>query len=125
MMVIYDGWNDLRENNSPDTIYKNWNSMCELGKENGVDVMVILQPIAGFGNKPLTLQEMEFAEDGRDYNNNLLINSYESYEGYTKNLEKLNSCGMSVNLRGVFDNESAPIYWDQGHVSDKGNLIIA
>ena len=32
---------------------------------------------------------------------------------------------MSVNLRGVFDNESAPIYWDQGHVSDKGNNLIA
>ena len=125
MMVIYDGWNDLRENNSSETIYDNWNSMCELGKENGVDVMVVLQPIAGFGNKPLTLQEMEFADDGRDYNNNLLINSYERYEGYTKNLEKLNSCGMSVNLRGVFDNESAPVYWDQGHVSDKGNNLIA
>ena len=37
MMVIYDGWNDLRENNSSETIYDNWNSMCELGKENGVD----------------------------------------------------------------------------------------
>ena len=55
----------------------------------------------------------------------LLINSYERYEAYTKNLEKLNSCGMSVNLRGVFDNESTPIYWDQGHVSDKGNNLIA
>ena len=42
MMVIYDGWNDLRENNSADTIYNNWNSMCELGKENGVDVIVVL-----------------------------------------------------------------------------------
>ena len=34
------------------------------------DVIIMLQPIAGFGNKPLTLQEMEFADDGRDYNNN-------------------------------------------------------
>lgn len=32
---------------------------------------------------------------------------------------------MSGNLRGVFDNESAPVYWDQGHVSDKGNNLIA
>jgi len=125
MMVIYDGWNDLRENNSADVIYNNWNSMCELGKENGVDVMVVLQPIAGFGNKPLTQQEMEFAKKGIDYNDNLLINSYEIYDEYSKNLEKLDNCKMSVNLRDVFDNESSPIYWDQGHVSDKGNNLIA
>ena len=125
MMVIYDGWNDLRENNSADTIYNNWNSMCELGKENGVDVIVVLQPIAGFGNKPLTQQEMEFAKNGKDYNDNLLINSYEMYDEYSKNLEKLDNCKMSVNLRDVFDDESSPIYWDQGHVSDKGNNLIA
>tara|TARA_Y100001936_G_scaffold8795_1_gene7888 strand:- start:262 stop:1791 length:1530 start_codon:yes stop_codon:yes gene_type:complete len=125
LMLVYDGWNDLRENNSPNTIYNNWNSMCELGRENGVDVMIVLQPIAGFGNKPLTQQEMEFAKNGKDYNNNLLINSYESYEQYTKNLEELDACKMSLNLRDVFDSESSPIYWDQGHVSDKGNNIIA
>ena len=125
MMVIYDGWNDLRENNSADTIYNNWNSMCELGKENGVDVIVVLQPIAGFGNKPLTQQEMEFAENGKDYNDNLLINSYEKYDEYSKNLEKLDACKANLNLRDVFDNESSPIYWDQGHVSDKGNNLIA
>ena len=125
MMVIYDGWNDLRENNSADTIYNNWNSMCELGKENGVDVIVVLQPIAGFGNKPLTQQEMEFAENGKDYNDNLLINSYERYDQYSKNLEKLDACKANLNLRDVFDIESSPIYWDQGHVSDKGNNLIA
>ena len=101
LMLVYDGWNDLRENNSPNTIYNNWNSMCELGRENGVDVMIVLQPIAGFGNKPLTQQEIEFAGDGKDYNNNLLINSYERYEGYTKNLEKLDNCKLSLNLRGI------------------------
>ena len=125
MMVIYDGWNDLRENNSPDMIYNNWNSMCELGKENGVDVVIILQPIAGFGNKSLTEQEMEYAKNGKDYDNNLLINSYEKYEEYAKNLEKLDACKTSLNLTSVFDDEISPIYWDQGHVSDKGNNIIA
>ena len=124
MMVIYDGWNDLRGNNSPDIIYNNWNSICELGKENGTDVMIVLQPIAGFGNKSLTQQEMEFVENGKDYDNNLLINSYEKYGEYTKNLEKLDNCAMTLNLRDIFDNETTPIYWDQGHVSDKGNNLI-
>jgi len=125
MIIIYDGWNDLRERNSASTIYNNWDSMCKLGKESGMDVMVVLQPIAGFGDKVLTKQEIEFSETGRDYENNLLINSYGKYQKYTKNLENLDSCEMSVNLRGVFDNESVPIYWDQGHVSDKGNNLIA
>ena len=125
MIVIYDGWNDLRENNSAEAIYNNWNSICELGEENGVDVMVVLQPIAGFGNKPLTQQEMEFAGNGKDYNDNLLINSYEIYDEYSKNLKKLDTCKSTQNLRNVFDNESSPIYWDQGHVSDKGNYLIA
>tara|TARA_Y100000590_G_scaffold23573_1_gene26985 strand:+ start:4896 stop:6449 length:1554 start_codon:yes stop_codon:yes gene_type:complete len=125
VIVIYDGWNDLRENNSANTVYNNWNSMCELGMENEIDVMVVLQPVAGFGNKPLTEQETEFAKNGKDYGNNLLINSYKIYEEYTKNLEKLDTCTISLNLRDVFDNESSPIYWDQGHISDKGNSLIA
>jgi len=99
--------------------------MCELGKENGVDVIVVLQPIAGFANKSLTQQEMEFAKNGKDYNDNLLINSYEIYDEYSKNLEKLDACKANLNLRNIFDNESSPIYWDQGHVSDKGNNLIA
>ena len=125
LLIIYDGWNDLRENNSSDTIYNNWNSMCKLGQENEIDVMVALQPIAGFSAKPLTAQEMEFAKNGKDYENNLLIDSYKKYDAYTKNLEKLDSCKVSLNLRDIFDNETSPIYWDQGHVSDKGNNIIA
>ena len=99
--------------------------MCNLGQENEIDVIVALQPIAGFGAKPLTAQEMEFAQSGKDYENNLLIDSHKKYDAYTKNLEKLDSCNVSLNLRDIFDNESSPIYWDQGHVSDKGNNIIA
>ena len=30
-----------------------------------------------------------------------------------------------VDLRGIFDDISGPIYWDQGHVSDTANLVTA
>ena len=30
-----------------------------------------------------------------------------------------------IDLRGIFDDVSGPIYWDQGHISDTGNLILA
>ena len=125
MIIIYDGWNDLREQNSPSEIYNNWDSMCELGKQNEFDVIVALQPIAGFGNKALTKQELELSKSGTDYDNNLLIDSFEKYNEYTKNLERLENCQTNVNLRSVFDNETSPIYWDQGHVSDKGNNLVA
>ena len=125
MIIIYDGWNDLREQNSPSEIYNNWDSMCELGKQNEFDVIVALQPIAGFGNKALTIQELELSKSGTDYDNILLINSFDKYNEYTKNLERLENCQMNVNLRSVFDNETSPIYWDQGHVSDKGNNLVA
>ena len=125
MIIIYDGWNDLREQNSPSEIYNNWDSMCKLGKQNEFDVIVALQPIAGFGNKALTKQELELSKSGTDYDNNPLIDSFEKYNEYTKNLERLENCQTNVNLRSVFDNETSPIYWDQGHVSDKGNNLVA
>jgi hypothetical protein len=53
------------------------------------------------------------------------MNSLSEYEKYTSNLDDLENCTSSINLRTIFDNESAPIYWDQGHVSDKGNNIVA
>ena len=34
-------------------------------------------------------------------------------------------CTKTFDIRDVFDTETGPIYWDQGHVSDRGNSIIA
>ena len=125
MVIIYDGWNDLRAENSSESIRDNWNSICKLGKQNNFDVIIALQPIAGFGSKTLTEQELEYSKMGVNYNNIPLINSLEEYEKYTENLGNLYDCTKSVNLRTVFDNETSPIYWDQGHVSDKGNNLVA
>ena len=125
MIIVYDGWNDLREKNSADELYHNWNSMCDIGDKNNLDVIVIMQPIAGFGKKPLTDQELEFSKNGTDYQNNVLINSLGKYDVYAKNLYNLSTCTMNIDLRGVFDDEILQVYWDQGHVSDKGNHIVA
>ena len=51
LVIIYDGWNDLRDNNLPSELKENWELMCKIGKENDFDVIISLQPIAGFGNK--------------------------------------------------------------------------
>ena len=125
MVVVYDGWNDLRGNNTAESLHANWNLMCGLGQENDFDVIIALQPIAGFGNKKLTEQETEYSTSGTNYNGVPLINSLSEYEKYTSNLLDLDDCTSSINLRTIFDSEISPIYWDQGHVSDNGNNIVA
>jgi len=125
LIIIYDGWNDLRANHTPKVVKENWEKICEFGKVNDFDVIITLQPIAGFGNKVLTNQELKYAQTGEDYTSNLLIESSSIYQNYAKNLSEITACTKTFDIRNVFDTETGPIYWDQGHVSDKGNSIIA
>ena len=125
LVIIYDGWNDLRANNTPMEVKENWETICKFGKENDFDTIITLQPIAGFGNKVLTKQELKYAHTGEDYTNNPLIESSSIYQDYAKNLSEIKTCTKTFDLRGVFDTETGPIYWDQGHVSDRGNSIVA
>ena len=125
MIIIYDGWNDLRSNHMPEKLLKNWNNICELGEKYDFDTIISLQPLAGFGSKSLTKQELEFSKTGLDYNDKLLLNLLPIYDEYQENLSKLEDCSLTINLRNAFDNKSETLYWDQGHVSDTGNKIIA
>ena len=125
LIIIYDGWNDLRANHTPMIVKENWETICKFGKENDFDVIITLQPIAGFGNKALTNQELKYAETGEDYTNNPLIKSSSTYQDYAKNLTEIKTCTKTFDIRDVFDTETGPIYWDQGHVSDRGNSIVA
>jgi hypothetical protein len=115
----------LRANHIPKVVKENWEKMCEFGKANDFDVIITLQPIAGFGNKVLTNQELKYAQTGEDYTSNLLIESSSIYQNYAKNLSEITACTKTFDIRNAFDTETGPIYWDQGHVSDKGNSIIA
>jgi len=125
LIVIYDGWNDLRANHTPNVVKENWEKICEFGKEKDFTVIVTLQPIAGFGNKSLTNQELKYAQNGEDYTNNLLIESSPIYQNYAKNISEITTCTKTLDIRNVFDAETGPIYWDQGHISDRGNSIVA
>jgi len=125
LIIIYDGWNDLRASNTPTKLKENWELLCELGKENNFDIIITLQPMAGFGNKILTKQELKYVEDGVDYNKNPLIELLSTYQDYAKYLQEVKTCTKVIDLRDVFDTEVGPIYWDEAHVSDKGNSIVA
>ncbi|RZD41207.1 MAG: hypothetical protein CXT78_11425 [Thaumarchaeota archaeon] len=125
MVIVYDGWNDLRSNYLPDKIVKNWNLMCQEGQKNNFEVIIVIQAIAGFSNKVLSEQELEYLKQGKDYNNKPLINSLKHYEQYADKLQKLNNCTKKIDLRFIFDKESDTIYLDQGHTTDKGNKMVA
>jgi lysophospholipase L1-like esterase len=125
LVIVYDGWNDLRANNASIEVKENWETMCNFSEENNFDVIVTLQPIAGFGSKVLTKQELEYANIGKNYANNPLIQSSSIYLDYGKVLSAIKTCTKTLDLRDAFDDINGPIYWDQGHVSDRGNSIIA
>ena len=125
LIIMYDGWNDLRANHEPKVLKENWKSVCELGNDKGFDTIIILQPIAGFSSKILTKQESEYSLTGEDYIKRPLIESLSVYDDYALILSELPSCTKTADLRDIFDAEIQPIYWDQGHVADTGNLIIA
>ena len=36
MIIIYDGWNDLRANHVPHVLQKNWESICKIGIDNNI-----------------------------------------------------------------------------------------
>jgi lysophospholipase L1-like esterase len=125
LIIIYDGMNDLRASNSPNELKENWEAICDFGKENDFDVIISLQPIAGFGNKVLTKQELEYTQTGEYYNKKSLIESLSVYQNYAKNLLEIKHCAKTIDLRDVFDDEVEPIYWDEVHVSDRGNFMVA
>ena len=125
LVIVYDGLNNLKADFPVRHTKDAWKSMCELGKYHNFDVIITLQPINGFGNKKLTQQEIVNSFTGEDHQGFQLIAAKPTYDYIGRELLSLqNDCDV-IDLRGIFDNISGPIYWDQGHVSDTGNLILA
>ena len=126
LIIVYDGWNDLRSNYSSENVLKNWNEMCQLSQEHDFELMIFLQPIAGFGDKVLTEQEKINSLTGEDSLGFQLIQVKTLYNGIlSKKLLSLDENCHGSNIHNAYDGISGPIYWDQGHVSDVGSFIIA
>ena len=52
IVIVYDGWNNVRADYSPEFSKSHWNDICELGKNNGYESIIMLQPTLTFGEKP-------------------------------------------------------------------------
>ena len=125
LMIIYDGWNDISADYASLYTKSTWNSMCQIGHENNFDVMIFLQPIAGFGSKVLTEQEKINSLTGQDHNGFQLLQAKSTYDALSRELLSLNGSCKTFDHRNVFDHVQGPVYWDQGHTLDVGNFILA
>jgi lysophospholipase L1-like esterase len=97
-----------------------WENICGLQKKHDFKTIIFLQPLLGTGNKELSNEEQEHAiyYDVKVRNQN--------YELYANALDKIDlTCTASFDLRNGFDSHPETIYFDSGHVGDKGNEIIA
>ena len=125
LVIVYDGWNSLRMDYPVEGMAMYWQGMCELGKENNFETIISLQPIAGFGNKKLTQQEHVNSLTGEDHNGYQFIAAKSTYDYMGRELLSLQDDCNVVDLHEIYDDVSGPLYWDQGHVSDTGNLLLA
>ncbi len=124
-VIVFDGWNDLQKDHSPTVIYKNWKFMCELGNKHGFETSIILQPIAGFGEKSLSERERYFAEKAVDEFGTKLISKISIYQEYKSKLKSLPEYCTTHNFVGIFDSNDKEVYYDEGHLNDYGNELIA
>jgi len=99
---------------------ENWKDTCESLNEEGIKIVIILQPILGSGDKILSPEEEEYFSHYDSETAN------KSYEKYAKKMQSLkNSCYQVHDYRNAFDRYTDTIYFDSGHVGDVGNKIIA
>lgn len=97
-----------------------WSEICKMGKDNGFDTIITLQPVLGSGKKPLTDWEKHTLEKV----------GYRSvaplYPDLRNALSKLDSeCTMTADLSDVFDDVNKTIFYDIGHMGNSGNIIVA
>ena len=123
LIIIYDGLNDYKHTDVDNTI-QNWNHVCKLGKNEGFDTIIIVQPLPSTGHRVLTVQEINSFP--------LLMSGYielpyvEISQQYVDAFEELDKvCTKTADFRKIFDYIQAPIFWDHGHTMSFGNRIIA
>lgn len=98
-----------------------WIETCTFGKNNNFNTIIALQPILVIGNKSLTPFEQTIFETTN--NKELTQEIFQLMSEYSSEINQ--HCDGMIDLRNTYDDISDPIYFDDVHVSDRGNKIIA
>jgi len=118
LIILYDGWNELRKKITAEKTILNWKSICKLGKSEGFDTIIIVQPLPSVGYRVLTAQEIT-----NSFSNFPYLQSSQQYVDAFEELDIV--CTKTADFRRIFDYVQEPIFYDGGHTMNLGNKIIA
>ena len=120
LVIMFDGWN---EKHKPiEESIGVWESACKLGKNEGFDVIIVIQPLPTIGQRVLTDQETTNAST----NPYLLFSYLERSQQYVNAFEELDEvCTKTADFRRIFDYVQEPVFYDYGHTVSFGNKMIA
>ena len=127
LIIMFDGWNDFQNSVQVEKTIQNWKSVCELGKNEGFDTIIVVQAINVPTHRVLTEQEIMHLDH---WNQHVFQHSNLPYlqisQQYVDAFEELdNVCTKTADLRRVFDYVQEPIFYDHGHMMSFANKIIA
>ena len=118
LIIMYDGWNELRSQFPAEKTIRNWEFVCKLGKNEGFDTIITVQPLPLTGHRVLTAQEITNSFSNFPY--------LQSSQQYVDAFEKLDTiCTKTADFRNIFDYVQEPVFYDGGHTMSFGNKIIA
>ena len=123
LIVVYDGVSDIgyHKEGSEITWKNRWSEICNLGKKNGFDTIIILQPFGHSGFRVLTENDQEIFLKQGGYHNRLDL-----YPLYANQLQELNkNCKKAVDMTHIFDKIPGDLFFDPVHTGVRGNQIIA
>jgi len=123
LFIVYDGVNDIQKREGEpghQPWIERWLEICNLGKENGFDTIITIQPFLGTGKRIPTEQEYPFFAEIE------ITGKVNRYSLFAKQLEKLDSsCSKTADLREIFDSVQETIFFDGSHVNSFANKIVA
>lgn len=95
-----------------------WSDICELGKSEGFQVIVTVQPAEKSEDNSLIEQTTRYGK--------MLYYNKEQLKYLANELPALDDkCTKTADLRNIFVNTAEPIFYDGVHTSDFGNNLIA
>ena len=117
LIIMFDGWND-HVTIPVEKIIQSWESVCKLGKNEGFDTIITVQPLTMTGQRVPTEQELS---------NGAAFHTYPQIsQQYVDAFEELDKvCTKTADFRRIFDYVQEPIFYDAGHPLGFGNQIIA
>ena len=98
----------------------NLKKICDVGKQENFDVIILLQPILGAGNKKLTDYEQQQYEI---FEHEKVVASYAKFANQLSHLD--DHCTKSLDFRNIFDKYEGEIYFDNTHIKYQANEFVA